>query len=291
MKTLKYILFASLFAIGLVSCEKPGEPTPAEQPNIEPPQKTQDEIEVLWPDSIITAEAGEFILVSRPQNGYTMGDNNLQYAPEQLVQLNKSFYMCTTEVTQAQWKAIMGTNPSDNEFIKEGANTDNCPVNNISLKEAQNFVKALNTATGRKFAIPTQQQWEWAAIGGKLSNDYTYSGSNTSAEVAWSAIDYSDQSLSEVAKLKANELGLYDMSGNVAEWTSSTNIIRGGHYETINIEELNVRHRGTSSEANYAIGLRLIIEEPLETELKPEVEPEEDPELEPEANPETENQK
>jgi formylglycine-generating enzyme required for sulfatase activity len=261
MKTLKYILFASLFVFGLASCEKAGD-----QPGDEP-QKTQDEIEAAWPSSITTAEAGNFILVSRPQEGYTMGDNNLPSAPEQSVQLNKSFYMCTTEVTQAQWKAIMGSNPSDNEFIKEGANTDNCPVNNITLNEAKAFVKALNEATGRKFAIPTQQQWEWAAIGGKLSNGFIYSGSNISAEVAWSAIDYNDQTLSEVAKLKANELGLYDMSGNVAEWTSTTNVIRGGHYETATVEELNVRNRDKSADANYAIGLRLIIEEPLSTEL------------------------
>lgn len=261
MKTLKYILFASLFVFGLVSCEKAGD-----QPGDEP-QKTQDEIEAAWPSSITTAEAGNFILVSRPQEGYTMGDNNLPSAPEQSVQLNKSFYMCTTEVTQAQWKAIMGSNPSDNEFIKEGANTDNCPVNNITYADATKFVKALNEATGRKFAIPTQQQWEWAAIGGKLSNGFIYSGSNISAEVAWSAIDYNDQTLSEVAKLKANELGLYDMSGNVAEWTSTTNVIRGGHYETATVEELNVRNRDKSAAANYAIGLRLIIEEPLSTEL------------------------
>ncbi len=261
MKTLKYILFASLFVLGLASCEKAGD-----QPGDEP-QKTQDEIEAAWPSSITTAEAGNFILVSRPQEGYTMGDNSLPSAPEQSVQLNKSFYMCTTEVTQAQWKAIMGSNPSDNETIKEGANTDNCPVNEITLNEAKAFVKALNTATGRKFAIPTQQQWEWAAIGGKLSNGYIYSGSNTSAEVAWSAIDYNDLSLSEVAKLKANELGLYDMSGNVAEWTSTSNIVRGGHYETDNIEDLNVRSRTIYADKSYLIGLRLIIEEPLSTEL------------------------
>lgn len=269
MKTLKYILFAALFVVGLTACENKGDELKPEGGNDTPPvqEKTQDEIEAEWPDSIFTAEAGDFILVSRPQDGYVMGDNNIPYATEQTVKLSKSFYMCTTEVTQAQWFAIMGTNPSDNEFIKEGANTDNCPVNNISYKDATAFVKALNEITGRKFAIPSQQQWEWAAIGGKLSNGFTYSGSNNSADVAWSAIDYSDQTLSEVAKLQPNELGLFDMSGNVAEWTSTTNIVRGGHYETANAEELNVRYRQKATEGNYAIGLRLIIEEPLESEL------------------------
>ena len=256
MKAIKYLLFASLFVVGLSSCEPQPEP-----------EKTQDEIEATWPTSISTAEAGNFILVYRPQEGFTMGDNSLDASQEKTVNLRKSFYMCTTEVTQAQWKAIMNNNPSDNEFIKEGANTDNCPVNNISLKEAKAFVAALNAATGRKYAIPSEQQWEWAAIGGKLSNGYKYSGSDNSAEVAWSAIDY-DATLNEVAKLKANELGLYDMSGNVEEWTNSSNATRGGHYETTNADELNVRYRHKSGlESSYAIGLRLIIEEPLSTEI------------------------
>lgn len=252
MKALKYILFASLFIIGLASCEKK--------------EKTQDEIELKWPTSISTVEAGDFVLVYRPQEGYEFGDNDLAASVEKTATLSKSFYMCTKEVTQAQWKAVMGTNPSDNEFIKEGANTDNCPVNNITYNQAKAFVKALNDATGRKYALPKEEQWEWAAIGGKLSNGFTYSGSNVSAEVAWTAIDY-DATLNEVAQLKPNELGLYDMSGNIEEWTSSSNITRGGHYETTNPEELNVRHRNKSGEASYAIGLRLIIEEPLSTEL------------------------
>lgn len=253
MKALKYILFASLFVAGLTSCENDIDP--------------QDKIEKKWPATISTAEAGDFVLVYRPQEGYTFGDNDIAASAEKTAKLSKSFYMCTKEVTQAQWKAVMGKNPSDNEFVKKGANTDNCPVNNITYKEATAFVKALNEATGRKYAIPKEEQWEWAAIGGKLSNGFTYSGSNVSAEVAWTAIDY-DATLNEVAQLLPNELGLYDMSGNVEEWTSSSNITRGGHYETTNPEELNVRHRNKSGDASYAIGLRLIIEEPLSTEIK-----------------------
>lgn len=253
MKALKYILFASLFVVGLTSCEKK--------------EKTQDEIEAKWPTSISTPEAGDFVLVYRPQEGYTFGDDDVIASVEKTVQLSKSFYMCTKEVTQAQWKAFMNKNPSDNEFVKQGANTDNCPVNNITYNEAKAFVKALNDATGRKYAIPKEEQWEWAAIGGKLSNGYTYSGSNNSAEVAWSAFDYPDATLNEVAKLLPNELGLYDMSGNVEEWTSSSNITRGGHYETTKPEELNVRSRSKCSGSSYATGLRLIIEEPLSTEI------------------------
>lgn len=252
MKALKYIIFASLCLAGLASCEKK--------------EPTQDEIEAKWPTSITTAEAGDFVLVYRPQEGYSMGDNSLSSSTVKNAKLSKSFYMCTKEVTQAQWVAVMGKNPSDNEYIKAGANKDNCPVNNITYNDAKAFVKKLNEATGRKYAIPKEEQWEWAAMGGKLSSGFIYSGSNNSAEVAWSAVDY-EATLNEVAQLKPNELGLYDMSGNIAEWTSSANSIRGGHYESANPEELNVRYNSkTNAESPYFVGLRLIIEEPLSTD-------------------------
>jgi formylglycine-generating enzyme required for sulfatase activity len=247
MKVLKYILFAGLFTLGLASCENTKR------------EKTQDEIEQAWPSTITTMEAGDFVLVKRDTLGFTMGTKT--------VKLNKSFYMCTKEVTQAQWEAIMNNNPSDNEFIKEGANKANCPVNNITHAQATEFIKALNQATGRKFALPSEAQWEWAAIGGKLSNGYAFSGSDNSAEVAWSAIDY-DATLNEVGQLKPNELGIYDMSGNIEEWTSTSKVTRGGHYETSSAEQLNVRYSNRNSfNSSYAIGLRLIIEEPLDIEL------------------------
>ena len=257
MKALKYFLLASLFVIGLNSCEN--------QEEVKDNKPT--EIEDTWPTTISTQEAGDFVLVLKPQDKFTMGDSNLVSTLEKTVTIEKSFYMCKTEVTQAQWKAIMKSNPSDNEFISQGANTDNCPVNNITYSDAKAFVKALNEATGRKFAIPTEQQWEWAAIGGRLSNGYTYSGSNNHAEVAWSSINQ-EGVLNEVAKLKANELGIYDMSGNVDEWTTTSKLTRGGNYETKNTDELNVRYRNKFGlDASYSIGLRLIIEEPLSTEI------------------------
>ena len=91
MKVLKYILFAGLFTLGLASCENTKR------------EKTQDEIEQAWPSTITTMEAGDFVLVKRDTLGFTMGTKT--------VKLNKSFYMCTKEVTQAQWEAIMNNNP------------------------------------------------------------------------------------------------------------------------------------------------------------------------------------
>ena len=146
---------------------------------------------------------------------------------------------------------------------------------------------ALNAATGRTFAIPTEAQWEWAAMGGKLSNGYTLSGSNEMSEVAWNSTN-SESYLNEVGKLKANELGIYDMSGNVEEWvadkyatykatevtdpTGGTSgnfyVSRGGNLLDSNADILSVRARNKNknTDKKYTIGLRLIIEEPLSTD-------------------------
>lgn len=277
MKAIKYIIGLSALLIGITSCEKLSE------------SEAQEKVERKWPELISTAEAGDFILVRRDTAGFTMGDANLTTSsPVHTVKFSKSFYMCKTEVTQAQWKAVMGNNPSDNQgLIKEGTNADNCPVNNISIEDAKNFVKALNAATGRTFAIPTEAQWEWAAMGGKLSNGYTLSGSNEMSEVAWNS-NNSESYLNEVGKLKANELGIYDMSGNVEEWvadkyatykatevtdpTGGTSgnyyVSRGGNLLDSNADILSVRARNKNknTDKKYTIGLRLIIEEPLSTD-------------------------
>ncbi len=277
MKAIKYIIGLSALLIGITSCEKLSE------------SEAQEKVERKWPELISTAEAGDFVLVRRDTAGFTMGDVNLTTSsPVHTVKFSKSFYMCKTEVTQAQWKAVMGNNPSDNEgLIKEGTNADNCPVNNISIEDAKNFVKALNAATGRTFAIPTEAQWEWAAMGGKLSNGYTLSGSNEMSEVAWNSTN-SESYLNEVGKLKANELGIYDMSGNVEEWvadkyatykatevtdpTGGTSgnfyVSRGGNLLDSNADILSVRARNKNknTDKKYTIGLRLIIEEPLSTD-------------------------
>lgn len=147
------------------------------------------------PEEDTAANANE-----KPQHKVTLGD----------------FAIGETEVTQALWKAVYDDNPSYSTI------GDNMPVECVTWNDAQNFIAKLNTIfadqlDGKVFRLPTEAEWEYAARGGAKSKGYMYSGGDVLDEVAWTSSN-SESQLHEVASLAPNELGLYDMSGNVWEW-------------------------------------------------------------------------
>ena len=121
-----------------------------------------------------------------------------------------SYYIGKTEVTQALWQAVMGSNPSSFKG-------DNLPVECVSWDDCQEFIRKLNSMTGQNFRLPTEAEWEFACRGGNNSRGYKYSGSNNLGSVAW-CDGNSGGKTHPVATKSPNELGIYDMSGNVWEW-------------------------------------------------------------------------
>jgi formylglycine-generating enzyme required for sulfatase activity len=164
-----------------------------------------------------STESGDIAMVYVQGGTFTMGctseqDFNDCRQPTHQVSLS-SFQIGKYEVTQAEWEAVMGSNPS------KFKGCPNCPVESVSWNDIQDFIIRLKAKTGKKYRLPTEAEWEYAARGGNRSRGNKYSGSNNFDEVAWHS-HTSGNKTHLVAGKKPNELGIYDMSGNVYEWCS-----------------------------------------------------------------------
>ena len=164
------------------------------------------------PFTMVKVDGGIFTMGSADDDPDARPDER----PAHRVQVS-DYYIGQTEVTQELWDAVMGTQPS-------AFSGDKKPVERVSWDDCKEFIRRLNTLTGKQFRFPTEAEWEFAARGGNKSQGYRYSGSNNVSDVAWwgfekggNNVNYTTQ---PVAQLAPNELGLYDMSGNVFEWCS-----------------------------------------------------------------------
>ena len=189
--------------------------------------------------------------------------------PQHAVTLS-DYYIGETEVTQALWKAVMGSNPS--KFVG-----DKLPVEQVSWEDCQAFLTELNAMTGQTFRLPTEAEWEYAARGGNKTQGYQFSGSYDLNLVAW-CYGNSEETTHNVGTKAGNELGIFDMSGNVEEWcqdwagdyngkaqtnptgpeTGSTHVIRGGNWDVSGWYcRVTYRNFDFPSSRYEALGLRL----------------------------------
>ena len=156
---------------------------------------------------MITVQGGTYTMGATSEQGSDAYDCEKPAHSETV----SNFMIGETEVTQELWQAVMGSNPS--YFTGDLQ----CPVEMVSWDDCQTFISRLNQLTGQNFRLPTEAEWEYAARGGNKSNGYKYSGSNDVNAVAWYVENSSGRTHSVKTK-QPNELGIYDMSGNVWEW-------------------------------------------------------------------------
>jgi len=218
--------------------------------------------------NMVFVEGGTFNMGATQEQGSGVWDREKPY---HIVTIG-SFSICRYEVTQEEWKAVMGSNPSHFKG-------DKLPVEQVSWNDCQTFISRLNQMTGKNFRLPTEAEWEFAARGGKKSEHCQYSGSNNVSNVGWYK-DNSGSTTHHVGQKSPNELGLYDMSGNVWEWCAdiygpysssaqtnpkgasngSIHVFRGGSWNNnANTNRVSFRNNSPSAVGSYYLGLRLAL--------------------------------
>ena len=239
-----------------------------------------------FPEWTFTVRGVSFKMVKVVGGAFQMGATSEQGSgasdsekPVHRVTLS-NYYIGETEVTQALWYAVMGQRPisqSSHQWENAYGLGGNYPAYYVSWKDCQEFITRLNQLTGLTFRLPTEAEWEFAARGGNNSHGYKYSGSDTIDEVAWYYYN-SDNKTHPVATKSPNELGLYDMSGNVYEWcqdwygsysssdqtdpvgpsSGSNRVLRGGGWDYLP-RGCRVAYRisNTPSFCSNSLGLRL----------------------------------
>ena len=222
MKIISKLLPVVAIMAGLMmfSCEKEvnnngnqsgSTPTPTPTPTPPPSPSPSGSVDSITVNGVtfkmVKIEGGTFMM-GAPSSDAEAYSNEM---PQHCVTLSE-YYIAETEVTQALWKAVMGSNPSHFQYPDR-------PVEEISWNDCKTFIEKLNQLTDKQFRLPTEAEWEYAARGGGNSHGYKFSGSDNVDDVAW----YTDNCGGETHAVKtkaANELGLYDMTGNVLEWCS-----------------------------------------------------------------------
>ena len=219
--------------------------------------------------NLIKVEGGTFQMGGTPEQKKAKTD---EY-PVHRVTLS-DYYIGETEVTNELWTAVMGTNPSVN-FLQPDQ-----PVNSVTWHDCQKFVNRLSSLTGLRFSLPTEAQWEYAARGGKHSRGYQFAGSDRLKQVGW--YEKNSGNVKPVKQLLPNELGLYDMSGNVWEWcadwyglykaqpvedprgmaSGTERVYRGGGAaETETLARVSFRYQNNPNTKVNTLGLRVVMQE------------------------------
>ncbi|MCX8481543.1 MAG: formylglycine-generating enzyme family protein, partial [Sediminibacterium sp.] len=230
-------------------------------------------------NNMITVNGGTFTMGCTPKQLQYNGDGyscNVGTPSTQQVTLS-TYKICKFEVTQQLWVDVMGSNPSYFNGGIYGTNLQR-PVEQVSWNDCQAFITRLNQLTSKNYRLPTEAEWEFAARGGNNNDSYYYSGSDNLDSVAWYSSN-SGNTRHAVGTKQANQLGLYDMSGNVWEWCSdwygnysssavtnpigtasgSSRVVRGNWYDAVGYERVSHRNNHFPSSEFLAVGFRLVL--------------------------------